>query len=790
APKSFVNTSDAECQAFADRTGCSWTSDWSCPGQKVGRRGIAAHEGMGFECCCTRELWKFEEERAMQFLPNCSATAFIVTSVRNGKHLSYRQGRVGFDEGAVLRTFSGFAEEKFQAKDYVRNFIIPKEHRGWYITPSPAVGKVIIQSSHANMHWEDRYGHFGMSWQALDWQRWNVSDAGNGRVFFQGFSGKYLREHEGNLIMSENQTEDEMYKASLEGPASQWTLDQLTKEGFSNDATSAKYLARGSLKQGGNGWCLGSSLKRMKEHTASWEKLEDFDEKDGTSKACEEKCTASSWCVAYMTKFANEQSWCDIIEYVDTEALKGVSSADTDLQFHCFSKDAAIPKPYWEDWPEKCSPKFVVDVPAPAYSTALNGLKLTDVCIKKTNEEHEHTVMVLGDWGGLSYNWQPPKTADNSWHKFPNGTKSTPKRPFLWGVDSNAQMKVAGHFKAKAALLDPDYVLNAGDSFYWGGINTQCGKPPWDHVDTRQWGPIFEFVYNGPGLDGKPWLGVLGNHDYGGFQFNAGWDQIIGRTWGGKDSTNRWIMPGQYYQVKVYYPEFSVDYYFVDTNVWDSWPHFYGNEFHNICGSHSGNWGASCGASGPYNFGSCPSWFKNLWQNQMKWLDKNLENSSSTWQIVVTHFPPIFGSKDWNWLSAKHGIDLFVSGHVHSQYIIAPWDKSNPVAPTACAVSGGGGGITSNLYPNWDGNDDAYGFQILTLKKDAIRIETLSHAGVSRRVVWIKPRPINVWDYYDESMQPDWLSQEEDDKKQSMDHNMSLKDYQAMRGSEKWKLDK
>ncbi|CAE8598786.1 unnamed protein product, partial [Polarella glacialis] len=154
----------------------------------------------------------------------------------------------------------------------------------------------------------------------------------------------------------------------------------------------------------------------------------------------------------------------------------------------------------------------------------------------------------------------------------------------------------------------------AGDSFYWGGINTQCGKPPWDHVDTRQWGPIFEFVYNGPGLDGKPWLGVLGNHDYGGFQFNAGWDQIIGRTWGGKDSTNRWIMPGQYYQVKVYYPEFSVDYYFVDTNVWDSWPHFYGNEFHNICGSHSGNWGASCGASGPYNFGSCPSWFKNLWQ--------------------------------------------------------------------------------------------------------------------------------------------------------------------------------
>ena len=84
------------------------------------------------------------------------------------------------------------------------------------------------------------------------------------------------------------------------------------------------------------------------------------------------------------------------------------------------------------------------------------------------------------------------------------------------GVDDNPQILVANAFKARAALKDPQYILNVGDNFYWGGIDKTCGEPmnKISYPTKHQFDQIFEGVYQGAGLSNKPWFSVLGNHDW------------------------------------------------------------------------------------------------------------------------------------------------------------------------------------------------------------------------------------------------------------------------------------
>jgi len=400
----------------------------------------------------------------------------------------------------------------------------------------------------------------------------------------------------------------------------------------------------------------------------------------------------------------------------------------------------------------KCAGTFTAP-PKPKTATELNGVVLDDVCYTGSGPHH---VFIIGDWGGKKAKGHLSAVSHLN-HRWNQSYR------FVYPIDDNCQFAVRNQMRAKAPASKPDYVLNVGDNFYWGGVEDHCTGGDFtemysgggstvhksDHVD--QFKEIFEDIYTGEGLDGKMWLGVLGNHDWGGWRFDMAWTQAVGYTWNNaKTNTKRWMTPALYWAVTVKYDDFSVDYYFMDTNVFDALPY---NEKppHNICGPHNSAQ-ASCTSQGgpPARAGPCKTWFENLWEEQKVWLAKLVAKSTAEWRMVVTHFPPYWGTEDWKKLARDLEIDVIITGHRHSQNMHMKGDpkakiwpeNQSPDAmtndfldPTAWIVSGGGGGITSEHVPDAGGNDDQYGFVDLTISKDFAVFEAISHQGNLRRTM-------------------------------------------------------
>jgi len=371
-------------------------------------------------------------------------------------------------------------------------------------------------------------------------------------------------------------------------------------------------------------------------------------------------------------------------------------------------------------------------------------VQLADVYIPGSRA---HRVFILGDWGG-----SVDKDHGNSIAPANQVHKRCPAN-FVGGVDDRAQFNVRDAMVGRAGSSLPDYVLNVGDNFYWAGVEEHCNSGPINSMGTEEYGIsqfelVYERVYVGHGLNGKQWLGVLGNHDYGGYRFEKGWDKAIGYTW--HSEAGRWMTPAQYYSVKVWYADFAVDYIFMDTNVWDALDPADGSA-HNICSQYHNPDGASC-SPGPSSVWDCPWFFKGLWDQQKTWLDGLVPGLVGDWRIVVTHFPPYWGVDEWQDMARRHEIDLIVSGHRHLQNFHLPGDAAEKVwqfdasdtlmsdflDPTGFVVSGGGGGVTSELEPAGGGEDDQYGFMEMTLTKDTITIEAISHRGQTRKKSTLK----------------------------------------------------
>lgn len=285
------------------------------------------------------------------------------------------------------------------------------------------------------------------------------------------------------------------------------------------------------------------------------------------------------------------------------------------------------------------------------------------------------------------------------------------------GPDDYGQQFVARQMKGLAASVDPDFVINAGDNFYPGSITKKCPSSADGPSDpTGQFGNVYYSMYSGPGLDGKPWLSVMGNHDYGGRSYEEGWDVQIFHTW----HSDTWVMPAQYWTQLVQYDGFSVEVFMLDSNFMDAFskdadPH------HNICQdwyhTNADCWGIT--------HANCAKHFQSSWKASLDMLEVSLAASTAEWKIILTHFPgpSIAGQREIQNLNSKYGIDLIFTGHTHYQSHGEdhgiPW-----------IISGGGGGVTSDSKPRLDGHDMSYGFVDFTVTRDTLKYDMVSWGGM------------------------------------------------------------
>lgn len=391
----------------------------------------------------------------------------------------------------------------------------------------------------------------------------------------------------------------------------------------------------------------------------------------------------------------------------------------------------------------------------PQSAVQYNGVAWPEMVFPGTREMH---IFAIGDWGGLDGS----ATSDMIFYKgghlpgphvFPRSRVACSMRDlqdcfasegedckgscgWVKGVDDQAQLLVAAQMRARAATSDPSFVLNVGDNFYQGGIWMDCGAPmdQLSPMTLHQFDSIFEQVYHGAGLDGKKWLSVLGNHDWGGFQFNHAWDQQIAYTW----HSPRWVMPAVYWSQLVHYPDqgFSAEFFMLDSNAMDAKPPNMDPD-HNLCGPNNPPEVSCKSSGGPASKGECHGWFRSLWREQQRWLEQRLQESTADWQVVVTHFPCGFESPWFLQLYLFQGLDLLVTGHRHDQEL---WHPSR-LGGLACFVTGGGGGITSEKSPGGT-HSSQYGFFDLTISKRSMAIESINYNGVTIGKQTVYPRHV------------------------------------------------
>jgi len=280
-----------------------------------------------------------------------------------------------------------------------------------------------------------------------------------------------------------------------------------------------------------------------------------------------------------------------------------------------------------------------------------------------------------------------------------------------------AQQKVADQMAILAQRESPVAVINVGDNFYLGGLSTPAnvalglerGVTP-DFTYNVSFRDVYLRNRNDPAAKlHVPWLGMLGNHDYGGSGCLADWQSQIEFT--KKDPTKSWTMPFQYYQQRIRAGSFFVDIFVNEANHGD----IDIKDDRGIC--HQ----LRCAGGVTGDIRACEKRMHTLWDANWAWLQEAMARSKAEgarWTILAGHFPSGYDVdkivKKANELAP--GSSVYVCGHAHVQNT-----RLRGVVPVM--VTGAGGGYMK------EGSGDYYGFGTLKITRDTLSITQIDDNG-------------------------------------------------------------
>jgi 3',5'-cyclic AMP phosphodiesterase CpdA len=263
-------------------------------------------------------------------------------------------------------------------------------------------------------------------------------------------------------------------------------------------------------------------------------------------------------------------------------------------------------------------------------------------------------------------------------------------------------------------MVRPFAVVNAGDNFYWGGIDHK--NRGGNGVHDELWQKNFEKMYNAPALK-APWLSIMGNHDYGG---NGCWADLQAQfdyTFKDLHGNNRWKMPGPFYNHVAQVDDVTLEYFMLDTNIEDHM---------------SGRSGGICqqklcqgkGAVKTISVDDCISFFRKLWRAQLDWFPKALKASTADWKIVVMHHKP-HGDVGYQLMSIAqpNGANFLIASHTHEMSF---YESHSP----PMLVVGAGGGAQAN--PGCGGQRHCtaeYGFADVSVSKTELDVKIFNYMG-------------------------------------------------------------